>query len=55
MIGDGGFSPTEPQRYAGLRDALLSGGDHYFLLADYRSYVNLQDSIDLAYGNVGGD
>lgn len=52
MIGDGGFSPAEPQRYAGLRDALLSGGDHYLLLADYRAYVDLQDSIDAAYGNV---
>ena len=52
MIGEGGFSPGEPQRYAGLRDALLSGGDHYLLLADYRAYVDIQDAIDKAYSDA---
>lgn len=51
MIGDGVFSPGDPQRYSGVRDALLSGGDHYLLLADYRAYVDIQDAIDRAYSD----
>jgi starch phosphorylase len=49
MIADGHFSPGDPYRYASIRDALLSGGDHYLLLADYRAYVDKQDQIDAAY------
>ena len=54
MIGDGAFSPDEPGRYASVRDALLSGGDHYLLLADYRAYVDIQDAIDQAYSDPEG-
>jgi starch phosphorylase len=49
MIADGTFSPGEPHRYGVIRDALLSGGDHYLLLADYRAYVDKQSEIDRAY------
>ncbi len=43
------FSPEEPGRYRHLVDALLWGGDHYFLLADYASYVATQNAVDAVY------
>ena len=48
-IGGGQFSPDEPGRYRGLVDSLLGGGDHYFLLADYESYVAAQARVDALY------
>ena len=48
-ISGGQFSPNEPGRYRGLIDALLWGGDHYMLLADYASYVDTQLKVDALY------
>jgi starch phosphorylase len=48
-IAGGHFSPDEPERYRGLVDALLWGGDHYKLLADYESYVATQQRVDALY------
>jgi starch phosphorylase len=48
-ISGGAFSPDEPGRYRGLVDALLWGGDHYLLLADYESYVATQLRVDALY------
>jgi starch phosphorylase len=53
MIGGGAFSPNERTRYQGLRDSLLSGGDHYLLLADYRSYVDAHDRVDARFQDAG--
>ena len=50
-IRDGVFSPTEPQRYQNIYDALVDWGDHYLLLADYPSYAAAQDAADAAYRN----
>lgn len=49
QIATGFFSPEEPKRYSSLYDALVNFGDHYQLLADYRSYVDTQDKVDELY------
>jgi starch phosphorylase len=48
-IASGQFSPSEPGRYRALVDALLWGGDHYLLLADFESYVATQSKVDALY------
>ena len=49
QIGSGVFSPEEPGRYRDLVDSLINFGDHYQVLADYRSYVDCQDKVDELY------
>jgi starch phosphorylase len=49
QIATGVFSPTEPKRYTNLFDTLVNLGDHYQVLADYRSYVDTQDKVDELY------
>ncbi len=49
QIASGTFSPQDPGRYRNLFDALVNFGDHYQLLADYRSYVDTQDKVDKLY------
>ncbi len=51
QIGSGVFSPAEPGRYRDLLDSLINFGDHYQVLADYRSYVDCQDRVDELYQN----
>ncbi|MDE2613420.1 MAG: glycogen/starch/alpha-glucan phosphorylase [Burkholderiales bacterium] len=48
-IAGGQFSPGEPARHRGLIDALLAGGDHYMLLADFASYMAAQARVDALY------
>ena len=48
-VGGGAFSPDEPGRYRALIDSLLWGGDHYFLLADFDSYLSAQARVDALY------
>jgi starch phosphorylase len=48
-IAIGEFSPDEPERYRGLVDALLWGGDHYKLLADYDAYLAAQERVDALF------
>ena len=48
-IAGGAFSPDEPDRYRGLVDALLWGGDHYKLLADFDAYLAAHDRVDALY------
>ncbi|EHW4466145.1 glycogen/starch/alpha-glucan family phosphorylase [Salmonella enterica subsp. enterica serovar Kottbus] len=49
QIGNGVFNPEEPGRYRDLVDSLINFGDHYQVLADYRSYVDCQDKVDELY------
>ncbi|HET9644996.1 MAG TPA: glycogen/starch/alpha-glucan phosphorylase, partial [Burkholderiaceae bacterium] len=48
-ISNGSFSPEEPDRYRGVVDALLWGGDYYKLLADYEPYVATQRKVDALF------
>jgi starch phosphorylase len=49
MIRSGYFSPQNRDLFVPIVDSLLSGGDHYMLLADFDSYVKCQHSVDTAY------
>lgn len=49
MLRDGVFSPADPGRYRSIHDVLTEWGDHYLLLADYASYVAMQDQVDQLY------
>ncbi len=49
QIATGAFSPGDPKRYTSLFDSLVNFGDHYQLLADYRSYIDTQDKVDELY------
>lgn len=51
QIATGAFSPDDSRRYASLFDSLVNFGDHYQLLADYRSYIDTQYKVDELYKN----
>ncbi|MHB8482613.1 MAG: glycogen/starch/alpha-glucan phosphorylase [Nitrospiria bacterium] len=51
MIASGFFSPDSPGRLRPITDSLIDGGDRYFLLADYDSYVACQERVDVLYKN----
>jgi starch phosphorylase len=53
-IGRGDFSAGEPDRYRGLVDSLLWGGDHYLLLADFASYLQAQQRVDTLFRDPDG-
>ena len=48
-IATGAFSPAEPHRYRDLVDSLIHYGDHYQVLADYRSYIECHEEVDTLY------
>lgn len=48
MIGNGSFSPGNPDLFKPIVDTLL-GSDNYMLLADYASYIGCQDEVDHLY------
>jgi glycogen phosphorylase len=43
------FSPQEHGLFQPIYDSLLHQGDHFFVLADFRSYLNCQDRIAKVY------
>jgi starch phosphorylase len=49
LVAGDAFCPEEPGLFRPLVDGLLAGGDRYFLLADYASYVSCQDRVAQAY------
>jgi glycogen phosphorylase len=51
QIAWGRFSTGEPHLFAPIVDALLRHGDYFFLLADYRSYVDTQGKVDALFGD----
>jgi starch phosphorylase len=49
MIASGFFSAGDPSRYQAIFDNLLHKGDQYLLLADYASYIAMQDVVGKTY------
>jgi len=49
QIRDGFFSPDEPGRFHSIYDSLVNFGDRYLALADYASYVAMQEQVDALY------
>ncbi|KRB67929.1 glycogen/starch/alpha-glucan phosphorylase [Noviherbaspirillum sp. Root189] len=49
QIRNGHFSPEAPDRFHSIFDTLVNYGDHYLLLADYASYVQTQDTVDVLF------
>jgi glycogen phosphorylase len=47
-VSGGVFSPTEPDRYRPMMQQLLRN-DPYLVLADFASYVQMQNQVDLLY------
>lgn len=45
MISGGFFSPSEPELFMPLADALLRYGDYYMVLADFGSYAASQQKV----------
>jgi len=51
MLLHNAFSPRQPGLFKPIFDALLYSGDHFFVLADYRSYIHCQDKVAQLYRN----
>ena len=47
------FSPEEGPVLQDLSKSLLEWGDPYFILADYRDYVEAQEKINSVYSDKG--
>ncbi len=50
MIGNGFFSPAEPNRYRVLSETLLNS-DPFMVLADFQSYLDVSDRAGAVYRN----
>ncbi|MFQ5487774.1 MAG: glycogen/starch/alpha-glucan phosphorylase, partial [Gammaproteobacteria bacterium] len=51
MIGNGFFSPEQPDLYRGLIHSLTDGGDSFMVLADYRVFIDCQEQVAALYGD----
>lgn len=49
MIGSGLFSKTSPALFHPILNSLLDRGDHFMVLADYRSYIETQAKVEALY------
>lgn len=45
------FTPGQPGALSSIRNNLLFGGDHFLVLADFASYLEAHERVDLAYQN----
>ena len=50
MIGNGFFSPVDPNRYREITEALLNV-DPFKVMADFQSYIDISDQADRVYRN----
>ena len=51
LIRDGFFSSGDKELFKPIIDSLLNGGDSYFLLADFASYIECQSQVSRVYQN----
>lgn len=51
MIGGGFFSPGDPDRHRAIVDALTTGGDRFFLCADYGAYMATQETAERLFAD----
>jgi starch phosphorylase len=51
MIRSGFFSPKDPHLYQPIWDELMIHGDRYFVLADYRAFIEMQEEVSRIYRN----
>lgn len=49
MINSDQFTPGDPKAFSGIFNSLLSGGDRFMVLADYRAYVETHKRIAHEY------
>jgi starch phosphorylase len=49
MILQGEFTPETPDLFKPLVDSLLNQGDNYLVLADYESYAQCQEEVEIVY------
>ncbi len=49
MINRGTFNPDQPDLFKPLVDILINGNDPFFVLADFRAYVDCQQKVDESY------
>ncbi|MGD8367856.1 MAG: glycogen/starch/alpha-glucan phosphorylase [Desulfobacterales bacterium] len=49
MISAGAFSPGRRDLFAPIVDSLLSMGDYYLVLADFRPYADMQQNVSRCY------
>lgn len=51
LIASGHFSPSQPDLFRPVVDALMNGGDPYLVLADFSSYLCAQERIEALYSD----
>ncbi len=49
MIAQGTFNPDQPELFKPLVDILIDGNDPFFVLADFRDYIECQNRVDESY------
>ena len=50
-LGSSYFTPNDPFALSPISQSLLEGGDPFFVLADYASYIKAQDRVDKTFRN----
>jgi len=49
LIASGHFSPSQPDLFKPVVDALTKGGDPYLVFADFTSYLRCQEKVETLY------